>query len=135
MTVRVEKLSRALIRKSMRLLDMEYKPSEIADELGGSKAQIMRLVSAGAPARKDSKGHYWIHGDTFREWLEKAAPKNDKDKNHFADNEAWCVTCKKAVFYVEHRRKGHISYGKCPDGHNVARFISQNPKGKARKKK
>lgn len=136
MTVRVEKLSRALIRRSMRLLDMEYKPSEIADELGASKDQIIRLVSAGAPARKDSKGRYWIHGDSFVEWLNKAAPKNERAKVTFADNETWCVKCKETVTYTETRRRGHISYGKCPQGHNVARFKStKTTTGKARTKK
>jgi hypothetical protein len=135
MTVRVEKLSRAMMRRSMRLLDMEYKPSEIADELAASKEQILRLVSAGAPARKDSKGHYWIHGETFVEWLNKAAPKNNREKRTFADNEAWCVRCKAQVIYTETRRKGRVSFGKCPHGHNVARYLSSNPTGKARSKK
>lgn len=139
MTIRVEKLSRGLMRRSMRLLDMEYKPSEIADELGASKDQILRLVSAGAPARKDSKGHYWIHGETFVKWMTDAAPKDSKAKNTFADNECYCVVCRSMVIYTEHRRKGHIVYGKCPQGHNVARFISQKPTskptGKARTKK
>ncbi len=135
MTVRVEKLSRSLMRKSLRLLDMEYKPAEVAEELGAKKEQILRLISAGAPARKDSKGHYWIHGISFVEWMTKAAPKTSKDKSTFADNEVWCVTCKNTVTYSEHRRKGHISYGKCVNGHNVARFTSQNITGKARKKK
>lgn len=135
MTVRVEKLSRAMMRRSMRLLDMEYKPSEVAEELGAKKEQILRLISAGAPARKDAKGHYWIHGETFVKWLSDAAPKNGRDKSTFADNECYCLKCRSMVIYVEHRRKGNISYGKCPDGHNVARFLSQNPTGKARNKK
>ncbi len=135
MTVRVEKLSRALMRRSMRLLDMEYKPSEIADELGASKIQVLRLLSAGAPARKDSKGHYWIHGETFVKWLNDAAPKNSRQKDTFADNETYCVVCRAVVIYTEHRRKGRFAYGKCEHGHNVARMLSQNQTRKAGKKK
>jgi len=139
MAVRIEALSRAMMRRSMRLLDMEYKPSEIADELGASKEQVMRLISAGAPVRKDSKGHYWIHGETFVKWLNEAAPKNKRAKNTFADNVCYCVVCHSQVTYIEHRRKGNVSYGTCPQGHNVARFLSQKstqkPTGKARKSK
>lgn len=130
----VKKLSRALMRRSMRLIEMEYKPSEIAAELAASKEQILRLISAGAPARKDSKGHYWIHGENFAAWLEKAAPKNDRDKKTFEDHEAYCLTCRSVVTYTEYRRKGNIIFGHCPDGHKVARFVSKTPTGKARKK-
>jgi len=129
MVVRVARLASAIIRRSLRLLDMDYKPSEIASELGASKDQIMRLVSAGAPGRKDSKGHYWIHGETFAKWLHDVAPKNYKTKIAiFGDDQAYCVVCKKQVTYTERRRKGNLVYGTCPEGHPTARFISLKPK-------
>jgi len=134
MTVRVASLSRAMMRRSMRLLDMEYKPSEVADELGATKEQVVRLISAGAPARKDAKGHYWIHGETFVKWLEDAAPKNRQAKTTFEENESWCMTCRAKVAYIESRRRGNVSYGKCPNGHKVARFMSKKTTGKAGKK-
>lgn len=124
MTVRVEKLSRALMRRSMRLLDMEYKPSEIAAELNARKEQIIKLISAGAPVRKDEKGHYWIHGETLAKWLADAAPKSDKDKHTFEDNECWCVTCRTITTYTETRLKRQVSFGMCPKGHKVVRFKS-----------
>lgn len=128
MTVRIAKLSHSLMRRSIRLLDMEYKPSEIADELSANKAQIRRLVTAGAPARKDAKGHYWINGLKFSAWLESAAPKNDRDKHTFEDNEAYCVACKSVVIFTTTKRIGKVIYGKCPQGHNTARFYSSKPK-------
>jgi hypothetical protein len=124
MTVRVEKLSRSLMRRSIRLLEMEYKPAELADELSANKDQIIRLVSAGAPARKDSKGHYWINGQAFARWLEKAAPKKDKDKSTFADNECWCVACRSVVTFKEKKRVANIVYGLCPKGHKTSRIFS-----------
>lgn len=132
MAVRIKKLSRALVRRSVRLLDMEYKPSEIAEELAASKKQILRLVSAGAPARKDAKGNYWIHGETFAVWIQKAAPKNDKQRRIFNDNEAYCLTCKAVVKFTEYRRTGHLVYGKCADSHKITRFLSSksDTKGK-----
>lgn len=134
MTVRVAKLSRALMRRSIRLLDMEYKPAEIAAELAASKEQILRMVSAGAPARKDAKGHYWIHGSKFAEWLETAAPKKTGDKTEFADNESYCFRCHSVTPYTEHRRKGKVSYGTCKQGHKVARFISSKTNAKGKRK-
>ena len=103
--VHIEKLSRALMRRSMRLMDMEYKPSEIAEELGATKIQVIRLITAGAPARKDAKGHFWVHGERFAEWLEKAAPKKPKDKTIFADDECWCLQCKRVVSFIETSRR------------------------------
>jgi hypothetical protein len=113
----------------MRLLVMEYKVSEIAEELGATKNQIIRLISAGAPARKDAGGHFWIHGAKFVEWLENAAPKKPRDKATFADNEAYCMGCKRVVNFVETSRRRSIVFGKCPSGHKVSRFISTK-KGK-----
>ena len=124
MAVTVQKLSRAMMRRSMRILDMQYKLNEIAKELGADKEQILQLVFAGAPARKDARGRYWIHGTTFVQWLHDAAPKNDRDKNTFAENECWCVGCCSMVVYQEHRRQGYVSYGRCPAGHSVSRFLS-----------
>lgn len=122
--VRVERLSRAMMRRSIRLLDMEYKPSEIAAELQATKAQIIRLISAGAPARKDAKGHFWIHGETFARWLEKVAPKNLKAKTTFLDSECFCMGCQAVTPFTETSRKRHIVFGVCPSGHKVSRFIS-----------
>ena len=122
--VRVERLSRAMMRRSIRLLDMEYKLSEIAAELQATKAQIMRLISAGAPARKDTKGHFWIHGETFAQWLEKVAPKNQKAKTIFADNECFCMGCQNVTSFTETNRRRHMVFGVCPSGHKITRFIS-----------
>ena len=123
MAVTVQKLSRAMMRRSMRILDMQYKLSEIAKELGADKEQILQLVFAGAPARKDARGLYLIHGTSFVQWLHDVAPKNDRDKDTFADNECWCVDCRSIVVYQERSRQGSASYGKCPAGHGVRRFL------------
>jgi hypothetical protein len=128
MTVKLGKSSRALMRRSLRLLDMEYKPSEIASELSTDNRHILRLVEAGAPARKDDNGRYWIHGRNFALWLENVSPKNDKElkaRPVVKDNEAYCVVCRSLVIYKEHRLKGRVSYGTCPLGHKTARFISK----------
>ena len=133
--VHLERLSRGLMRRSMRLMDMEYKPSEIAEELGATKVQIMRLITAGAPARKDSNGHFWVHGEKLAEWLEKAAPKKPKDKTTFADNECYCLPCKRIVIFAETNRRRGVIFGTCPHGHKVSRFLPLTKKGKNHERK
>jgi len=118
------------MRRSIRILDMEYKISEIAEELGASKEQILKLVLAGAPARKDSKGRYWIHGTTFVHWLRDAAPKKPGDKTIFPDNECYCFTCRSMVTFEALRRKHRMVFGLCPKGHKVVRFVSLKHNGK-----
>lgn len=133
MSAKLTKASRALMRRSLRLLDMEYKPAEIADELATSSKYILRIVNAGAPARKDANGRYWIHGLSFARWLSDAAPKNDKElkaRPTIADNEAYCTKCRAVTVYSEYRRMGRISYGECPSGHKVTRFVSITRKEK-----
>jgi len=133
-TVKLTKTSRALMRRSLRLLDMEYKPAEIAEELSTNPQHILRLVAVGAPARKDAKGRYWIHGVSFARWMTEATPKNDRDlkaRPTMAENECYCVTCHAITTYTAHRKKGHVIYGKCPKGHNITRFMSRKPTGKA----
>jgi len=134
MTMRVENVTRSLMHRSMRILDMEYKPSEIAEELGASKEQILRLISAGAPARKDANGRYWISGIPFLAWLKDAAPKKTEDKHVFADDECYCVTCREVVHFTAYRKSHRIVFGACLKGHKVARFVSLKPKGKVDKK-
>jgi hypothetical protein len=130
MPIKVERLSRALMRRSVRILDMEYKISEIAEELGATNEQILRLVLAGAPARKDARGRYWIHGTTFVHWLRDAGPKKPGDKIIFPENECYCVTCRAMVTFEVLRRKHRMVHGICPNGHKVVRFISLKQKGK-----
>lgn len=136
-TVKLTKASRALMRRSLRLLDMEYKPSEIAEELATYSQHILKLVAAGAPARKDTKGRYWIHGASFARWLADAAPKTDRDlkaRPSMADNEAYCLRCRTITPYSEHRRTGNVSYGTCPQGHSVSRFMTSKKKPTGRAK-
>ncbi len=108
-------LSRAFIRHSIRLLDMEYKPDELAEELGAANDLIIRMIAAGAPAWKDAKGHYWIHGLSFAKWLNDAAPKKDGDNQVFPENKAISTPCRHGTInrenyqlarcYMEYRDK------------------------------
>ena len=128
------KIGHAFMRRTYRILDMEYKPSELAEEFGGSKDQVLRLIQAGAPARKDGQGHYWIHGPAFVQFLINSIPYRRWDKKPMAQNECFCVACHQVVHFTEVRRVRNMIYGNCPKGHKTVRFYSLKPQGKDGKK-
>ena len=59
------------------LLDMEYKPAELAAEVGFSRKQIYRIYRKmpGFPCRVDGTKHLWINGADFRNWYHRTYPK------------------------------------------------------------
>jgi hypothetical protein len=81
----------AAVLRAQRLLDMMYKPSEIAEELKIKKRGIYDvLIPLGLPHECDKKGHIWLHGLTVREWLETATRG---PKHNLAANEMFCLRC------------------------------------------
>jgi hypothetical protein len=124
------KVSRATMRKSMLLLDMEYKPAEIADELKVTDRTILRTwLPGGLPFRKDNTGHVWIVGTQARAWLETIASQNaEKPRKALAPDQAFCARCNAAVepvnvTKVPFQRSGMLK-GNCPVcGKAVNRFI------------
>ncbi|MBI5841461.1 MAG: hypothetical protein HZB19_15290 [Chloroflexi bacterium] len=108
-----------------KLLDMLYMPSELAEEVGFITRQIYRVyVPLGCPSTKEN-GHIWINGKDFAEWYEATYPKQT-----LLPDEAFCLTCKKAVEMVnpERRRKGRLRYWVCGCprcGRPLARIIDR----------
>lgn len=108
------------------LLNMMYRPSELAAVVGFNKKQVYRVyVSLGCPHERDERGHIWINGAQFREWYEanytRATLKAD---------EAYCLTCKRPVKIVnpEVHQQGFIVYSvsDCPRcGRRLSRIIRQ----------
>jgi hypothetical protein len=86
-------------QKLSRLLDMLYKPSELADELGVTLDTIRRsYIPAGLPVIKDDTGHIWIHGLSFIKWVNSNQNARQKrDKNKCPIDESFCFSCKKRV--------------------------------------
>ena len=86
---------RSVIVRLGRLLYMEYRPAELAEELGCGVNTVYRsYLAAGCPHRRDETGHIWIVGTEFREWV-RATLK--KDKTPLADGEAYCLKCNAPV--------------------------------------
>jgi len=79
------------------LFDMMYRPSELADEIGITKRQFYRVyIPLGLPVEGDSRNHVWINGLAFMDWILEYYKKTK-----LKENEAFCLTCKKAVEIID----------------------------------
>lgn len=114
-------MSRAMTRRSVRLLDMEYKPSEIAQELNCKPSWVVLAIKHNAPSRKDESGRFWLHGLTFAAWLQTYTAQ-EKERRHIKPNECYCVGCKKYTSFLPDEELQTRIVGKCPKGHKVSKF-------------
>ena len=97
------------------LFDMVYRPSELAEEIGFEVRQVYRVyIPLGLPHERDEHNNIWINGLVFKEWILEKYRKTALDKN-----EAFCLTCKKAVDILdpEEREKDGLYYLICQCPH------------------
>ena len=96
------RFTRSMVQRARRLLHMRYKPSELADELGCSIDVIYRRwLPGGCPHERDKKGHIWIVGTAFRDWMlavRREAVAEGRAK--LGEGQAYCVRCEQAVDMV-----------------------------------
>lgn len=110
----------------VRLLDMLYSPSELANEIGFDVRQIYRVyIPLGCPSEKDSRGRHWINGEIFKDWITEHYQKRE-----LKPNEAFCLTCKKAVRMIspERRQEEKLFYYVCTCpicGRKLSRIITR----------
>lgn len=108
------------------LLDMMYKPSELAEEVGFTVRQVYRVyVPVGCPHERDQSGRLWINGKAFREWALEVYKKRD-----LAADETYCLGCRSVVKIANpvQKEKARLVYllGECPDcGRTVARIVTK----------
>lgn len=122
-----------------RLLDMMYKPSEIADELEVTFETVRKVyIPAGAPVVKDATGHLWINGVAFREWaktrtrkaLKIGSQNKDEKRKKLPENKAYCVSCRDIVDFSQisctpMHRGANMLIGICPVcGKKVCKLVS-----------
>ena len=111
--------TRKIIIRLPRLLDMMYKPSEIAAEIEVTTETVMRsYLPEGAPFERDAKGAVWIHGKTFAAWVRAVNYKQRKIVS-LLPGQGWCCRCNAAVEMIKPRvrhrgRYVTIMQGKCP---------------------
>ena len=88
------------VKKLLRLLNMDYKPSEIAEELNLSVKTIYRYLDMGSPHRTDKTGSIWVNGVDFREWAKNQLSSNALKPKVKADaDQAWCCKCRSLVHF------------------------------------
>jgi hypothetical protein len=114
----------------IRLLDMEYKPGELAEELGFNTEQVYRVyLPLGCPHERDQKRYININGKEFKRWyLEKY------QKTVLKEDESFCKSCQKAVKIDRpvFKKKGGLDYvlSVCPFcGRHLSKIIGYQ-KGK-----
>lgn len=91
-------LPRAQYIKMGRLLNMMYRPVEIAEEIGVNPDTIYRsYLPAGAPHTRDAKGNIWIHGLSFAAWAKETVSKKKAERRGLPEGYAWCMKCNQAV--------------------------------------
>ena len=110
----------------VKLLDMMYTPSELAQEVGFNSRQVYRVyIPAGCPNERDQYKRIWINGKAFREWALLVYKKIK-----LANDETFCVTCKQAVKIVnpERKKEDRLIYvvSSCPNcGRKLARIVEK----------
>ncbi len=117
------RLSRGKVIKLDRLLNMLYKPGEIAEELGVSVETVYRsYIPAGAPVIREA-GIIWINGEAFRKWAADtiATTRRGKIKREMTAGQGYCVHCNQVVDMMEIRIRPHSKRttvvqvsGRCP---------------------
>jgi len=92
--VRKPILRHTQIVRLSRLLDMLYKPAEIAEEIGVHPDTVYRsYIPAGAPTVVDARGKVWIHGLTFASWASQTITQRRAKRQSLEDGQAWCMRC------------------------------------------
>lgn len=82
------------IVKLGRILNMLYKPAEIAEEIGVNIDTIYRsYLPAGLPHERDDSGNIWIHGPAFVAWARSTISKKRSSRTGLPDGHAWCLKC------------------------------------------
>jgi len=108
------------IIKLGRLLDMLYRPAELAEELDIHVDTIYRsYIPAGLPIQRDAKGNYWIHGPAFVAWARETVTRKKAKRRGLPEGYAWCLNCNRAVKIISPRVRAVNRYlellqGSCP---------------------
>ena len=92
----IKSLKNKVYFRRLKLLDMNYKTSEIANELGVTDKYVREsLIRYGMPYTKDSSGHFWFSGLEVRKWIETEFSPENRHKPHalMGENEFYCVKC------------------------------------------
>lgn len=75
------------------LMDLDYKPSELAEELEISSSRIYNVyLKLDCPHYRTDRDRIFINGKQFREWYDQIYKNRSLEKD-----QTFCVSCKKIV--------------------------------------
>ena len=123
--MRRPRVTKAVRSRLGRLLEMQYRPRELAEELGVHPDTVRRgWLRAGAPHMRDEDGAVWLVGTEVAAWLEAIAAR---PKVVLGPGEAYCLHCQAGVAMVDGEREATgaavLVRGRCGRcGGLVARF-------------
>ena len=81
-----------------RILNMLYKPAELAEEIAVNPDTIYRsYLPAGLPHTRDEHGSVWIHGPAFVAWAKETVSKRRAKRTGLKPGYGWCLTCNQSV--------------------------------------
>jgi hypothetical protein len=112
-----QRFLRVHLIKLSRLMDMLYKPSEIAAEIGVTVDTVYRsYLPGGCPFERDKKDDIWIHGLAFAAWVRSV--KESRKGAGLEAGQAFCLACRRAVPMLRPRERFRGRYvvifqGKC----------------------
>lgn len=101
MNTRTPHLKHIQIIRLGRLMDMLYRPAELAEEISIDVDTIYRsYIPAGMPCIREGQGHIWVHGLSFAAWAKETVAKRQNERSPLADGYGWCLRCNQAVKMV-----------------------------------
>ena len=96
MSTRTPRFKHHNIIRLGRILDMMYRPSEIAEEIGVTVDTVYRSwLPAGLPHKREPDNTIWIHGPAFVAWVKSISRENKKQP--LPDGHGWCMKCNQIV--------------------------------------
>ena len=111
------RLPHLAIVRAPGLLPMLYTLRELEKELGIPYSTLRDWLRYGAPHERDNKGHLWINGELFSDWIKfRSQPKV---KRKLKDGEGYCMHCREVRQLVDpdtRQIKGNLIHirGTCP---------------------
>ena len=94
-------IKRSVIMKASSLLNMDYMPDELAEELGvtGDYVRKVLIRKMGAPHKWRGATCYWINGEEFKKWVTRfeKKSKHQNEKNKMREDQFYCLKCRKVV--------------------------------------
>lgn len=110
------KVPHSVIVRAPGLLPMLYTPSELEQEFGVPARSIREWLDRGLPHQRDGRGHIWIEGRCFADWVK--AWHESKPGKIMSDDEAYCFSCRHPVKLINpistRRGKQLLRQGVCP---------------------